>query len=93
MGCVVTESGYENYITNDFEVLVANNVEWVARHGTEPLPENAFVAGTKPGANTYVGRCLIHGTEVVGKIDYNFYYGFLRREWKDCNNHEVLVCV
>ena len=95
LGCVLTFATKEIYITNNesFEVLVAKNVEWVARHGTDPIPEHALVAGTKPGGNTYVGRCNIRGTQVVGKIDYKFYYGFSGREWNDCSNHEVLVCV
>ena len=95
LGCVLTYGTKEVYITNNesFEVLVAKNVEWVARHGTDPIPEHALVVGPKPGGNTYVGRCNIRGAQVVGKIDYDFYYGFSGREWKDCNNHEVLVCV
>ena len=95
LGCVLTYDGKEVYITNNstFEVLVANDIQWVARHGTDPLPEYALVVGPKPGGLTYVGRCDIRGTQVVGKIDYNFYYGFSGLEWNDCNNHEVLVCV
>ena len=95
LGCALTMSNKEVYIENndEFEVFVANNVEWVPRHGTDPINEHALVVGTKEGgAKTYVGRCKHKTSVVVGKIDYNFYYGFSGVENKDCTNHEVLVC-
>lgn len=91
---MVTDGGKEVEFKNDeFEVLVANNVEWVARHGTDPVPEEALIAGHKPNGQTYIGRCLVKNTLQVGKIDYHFYYGFEGKEWNNCVNHEVLVCV
>ena len=94
IGCVVTNGGKEVYFrTEEFELLVANNLEWVARHGTDPLPEHALVGGNKASVQTYIGRCQVKDTVTVGKIDYNFYYGFGLKELKDCTNHEVLVCV
>ena len=92
VGCDSTFSGKE--IQNDsFEVLVASNVEWVSRHGTDPLPEHALIGAEKPGAHIYIGRCNIKDSVQVGKIDYDLYYGFQGQEMKDCPNHEVLVCV
>ena len=93
LGCVLTFSGKEVYATEIFEVLVANNVEWVPRHGSDPMTEHAIVVGTKfDGLNTYVGRCFNHNSQLVGKIDGVFYYGFSGLEWYDCVNHEVLIC-
>ncbi|CAG2104066.1 unnamed protein product, partial [Medioppia subpectinata] len=96
IGCVLTFGGREVTIkgTEEFEVLVADNVEWVPRHGEDPVPAGAVVVGNKghPNTDTYVGRCGTHGAELVGKIDYKFYYGYHGAEIADCINHEVLVC-
>ncbi|XP_054158995.1 lysosomal alpha-mannosidase-like [Oppia nitens] len=96
LGCVLTYGGKEVYIENDqtFEVLIANNVQWVPRHGEDPIPEGALIVGTKgdPNAKTYIGRCFTHNAEIPGKVDYNFYYGFSGYEHKECSNHDILVC-
>ena len=95
LGCVVSYAGKEVFITKSesFEVLIAKGIEWVARHGTDPIPEHALVVGTTIHGNSYVGRCYVRGSQVVGKIDYNFFYGLSGKEFKNCTNHEVLVCV
>ncbi len=83
--------------TENYEVLVGKNVEWVPRHGGDPLPHNAYVSGKKAnGQPVYIGRCDLHdskgNSEVVGKVDYWFYYTEANAEHQDCNNHQILVC-
>ena len=92
IGCVTSYAGREAN-ADSFEVLVASNVEWVSRHGTDPLPEHALIISDKGSAHTYVGRCLVKDSVQIGKIDYGMYYGLGGKELKDCANHEVLVCV
>ncbi|XP_054159740.1 lysosomal alpha-mannosidase-like [Oppia nitens] len=96
LGCVLTYGGKEVYIENDqtFEVLIANNVQWVPRHGEDPIPEGALIVGTKgdPNAKTYIGRCFTHNAEIPGKVDYNFYYSINGEVKTDCLNHYILVC-
>jgi len=78
--------------------LVGKNVEWVPRYGSDPLPHNAFVAGKKAnGNNVYVGRCELHDpskgiSQVIGHVDYEFYYPFGLKENNNCRIHQVLVC-
>ncbi|CAG2170574.1 unnamed protein product, partial [Oppiella nova] len=97
IGCVVTVSRKEHSVkgAEKFEVLVAKDAEWVPRHGEDPIPVGAILVGNKgkPNTNTYIGRCDRFGAEMVGKIDYNFYYGYKGDERNDCTNHEILVCV
>ena len=95
LGCVVPYRQKEYFFKDQhmFEVLVAKSVDWVARHGTDPLPEHTLVVGSKLEGNSYVGRCNVGGALVIGKIDYLLSNSLSGREWKDCNNHEVLVCV
>jgi hypothetical protein len=99
MGCHLSFSGKEVEIktTENYEVLVGKNVEWVPRHGTDPLPHNAFLSGHKSkGEPIYVGRCTLNDSrgesEVIGKIDYYFYYPYAGTENKGCSNQEILVC-
>ena len=96
VGCVVTSEGKEFYVKEgqEFEVLVAQNVEWVPRHGEDPIPVGALVVGNKgqPNTDTYIGRCDTHSAEMVGKIDYKFYYGWQGSQKDDCLNHQILVC-
>ncbi|CAG2180071.1 unnamed protein product, partial [Oppiella nova] len=49
IGCVVTYGGKEVSVKEgqEFEVLVAQNVEWVPRHGEDPIPVGALVVGNK----------------------------------------------
>ncbi|CAG2101230.1 unnamed protein product [Medioppia subpectinata] len=58
VGCVLTSGGSEVTIkrSHEFEVLVANDVEWVPRHGTDPVPTGALVVGNKgrPNTDTYI---------------------------------------
>ncbi|CAG2167749.1 unnamed protein product, partial [Oppiella nova] len=97
IGCVVTVSKKEQSVkgAEKFEVLVARDAEWVPRHGEDPIPIGALLVGNKgkPNTDTYIGRCDRFGAEMVGKIDYNFYYGYKGAERGDCTNHEILVCV
>ncbi|CAG2116335.1 unnamed protein product, partial [Medioppia subpectinata] len=85
-GCVVTDAGEEVYIEGVFEVLTARNVQWVPRHGEDPIPDGALLVGTNgaPNTNTYIGRCGTQNATIVGKIDYKFYYGFHGLEKNDC---------
>ena len=94
LGCVIPYDEKENFFDDKqtFEVLVAKNVQWVPRHGTDPVPGSALVVGQKQNNRVYVGRCLIPDSLVVGKIDNDFYYGFAKKEWNNCINHEVLIC-
>ena len=94
-GCALTFNGKQEFVdkNQEFEVLMTNNVEWVARHGTDPVPEHAVVAGAKTNGQTFIGRCFVDNSEQIGKIDYQFYYGLNGLEHKECVNHEVLVCV
>jgi len=98
IGCHLSYGTKEVIINAEsYEVLVGKNVEWVPRHGTDPLPHNAYVSGNKSnGQPIYIGRCLLHDskgdTEVIGKVDYWFYYPYGNSEHSDCGNHEILVC-
>jgi len=97
IGCHLAYGGKEVEIKDTYEVLVGKNVEWVPRHGTDPLPHNAYVSGKKSsGEPIYIGRCAIHDSkgdsEVIGKVDYWFYYPYGSSEHSDCGNHEILVC-
>lgn len=91
-GCVSTFDGKE-VKNSEFEILVASNVEWVSRHGTDPMPEHSLVVGNGTSRQTFVGRCYVRNDLQIGKIDYNFFYGFGGKEYSDCQNHEVLVCI
>jgi hypothetical protein len=99
IGCHLSFAGKEIEIktTENYEVLVGKNVEWVPRHGTDPLPHNAFISGhNSKGEPIYIGRCAIIDSrgesEVIGKIDYYFYYSYATTEHKGCSNQEILVC-
>ncbi len=98
IGCFIPFAGKEvNIQKENYEVLIGKNIEWVPRHGTDPLPHNSFLSGHKSkGEPVYIGRCFIHDSkgdsEVVGKVDFYFYYPFATAEHSDCSNHEVLVC-
>jgi hypothetical protein len=99
MGCHLSFNGKEIAIktTENYEVLVGKNVEWVPRHGTDPLPHNAFLSGHKSkGEPIYVGRCTLNDSkgesEVIGKIDYYFFYLNANTEHKGCSNQKILVC-
>ncbi|CAG2180315.1 unnamed protein product, partial [Oppiella nova] len=54
VGCVVTSERKEVSVKEgqEFEVLVAQNVEWVPRHGEDPIPVGALVVGNKGQPNT-----------------------------------------
>lgn len=94
--CHVTYGGGEAEF-NDAEVEILTAAEgsyyqWAPRHGGDPFPETAFVAGTRAdGLPLYVGRCAKNGLQ-VGKIDEYFYYGFSGGEHRDCLDHEILTC-
>jgi len=99
IGCHLSYGTKEVIINNEnYEVLVGKNVEWVPRYGTDPLPQNSFVAGKKPnGDDIYIGRCELHDSskgdsEVIGKVDYRFYYPYGMTEHSDCPIHQILVC-
>jgi len=81
LGCVLTIHGKEvDFRNQSFEVLIANNGQWVQRHGTDPIPESALVVGSNGKSNTYIGRCFAHNSEIIGKIDYKFYYGSIQQK-------------
>jgi hypothetical protein len=97
LGCHVNYKRREYELKSDYQVLVGSNVDWVPRHGADPVPKNAFQGGnTASGIPLYIGRCLVRGsnyeTLIPGKIHYWFYYPFAISERKDCDNHQVLVC-
>lgn len=96
MGCHIGYDGKEwEFRDNKIEVLTvadARTVQWVPRHGGDPLPDNAYPAGSKKdGTPLYLGRCSRHGLQ-VGKIDEYMYYSYGGKEVKDCLDHQVLVC-
>jgi len=98
-GCYVTDAGKVINLTTDYEILIGDNYDWVPRHGGDPVPKNAFVAGTDiKGMPTYIGRCDLHlgsaDTRVIGKIQHKFFYAMSNTEHSDtkCNNHEIMVC-
>ncbi len=90
--------GNEVQIKNEtFEVLVGNNIEWVPRHGTDPLPRNAFISGNKlRGDPIYIGRCALRDikgdSEIIVRIDDDFFYPYVWTQQLDCSYHEVLAC-
>ena len=102
--CHLSYAGAElEYNDPDVEILVTNpnenaNYQWVPRHGGDPFPDRAFVAGTKsnpPGQPIYIGRCHTNKLGlIVGKIDEYFYYPYSGSEHKieDCLDHEILAC-
>jgi hypothetical protein len=97
-GCSLAYGGNEVQIKKEtFEVLVGNNIEWVPRHGTDPLPRNAFICGYKSkGDPIYIGRCALHDikgdSKIIVTIDDDFFYPYVWTQQLDCTNHEVLVC-
>ena len=90
-GCDSSFAGKEIQ-SDSFEVLVASNVEWVSRHGSDPITEHAMIVSDKGSAHTYVGRCLVGDSVQIGRIDQLMHYGLQGKELV-CANHEVLVCV
>lgn len=98
--CHISFGGKEVILNKDFDVLVNDStdkydVEWVPRHDGDPLPQGAVLAGhSHLGEPVYVGRCTTATNSVViGKIHKTFYYAYGGKEYKDCHNHEVLVCL
>ena len=92
--CHITYDG-KDFEFNDSEVEIltstTSNYQWVPRHGGDPIPDGAFVAGqTEHGIPLYVGRCEKQG--LVGKIDGYFYYSVDSKEYQNCIDHEILSC-
>ncbi|CAG2108860.1 unnamed protein product, partial [Medioppia subpectinata] len=97
IGCVVTMGGKAFSTKSDYEVLIGHNYDWVERHGGDAVPDRAFIGGHNLDSNPiYVGKCDLHfgktESQVVGKIDHKFYYGFGETEHSDCANHMIMIC-
>jgi len=95
----VTDAGKVIDFKTDYEILIGDNYDWIPRHGGDPVPKHAFVAGTDiKGMPTYVGRCDLNlgssETRVIGKIQHKFFYAMANTEHSDtkCDNHEIMVC-
>ncbi|CAG2180270.1 unnamed protein product, partial [Oppiella nova] len=96
IGCVVTKGGKTYSIKSGYEVLMGHDYDWVERHGGDAVPNRAFVAGHDLNSNPiFVGKCDLHfgqnETQVVGKVDHKFYYGWGDVERSDCLNHMVMT--
>ncbi|XP_054165688.1 lysosomal alpha-mannosidase-like [Oppia nitens] len=96
--CIITSAGKSYKILTDYEILVGHDYDWVHRHGADAVPDRSFIAGhnSQSTSSIYVGKCdLFIGnreTQVVGKVDHKFYYGWGDEEKADCPNHKVMIC-
>ncbi|XP_054161157.1 lysosomal alpha-mannosidase-like [Oppia nitens] len=71
-GCVATtttDGKEEQYVNNNdtvkpFQILIASYMQWVGRHGEDPIPDGALIVddSVDKANSAYIGRCLIHGS-------------------------------